>query len=215
LGPETAVVSLQNGIDNEEKLAAAVGASRVIGGAAFILATVSEPGVITQVGNVARIVLGELDGSLSRRARGLLEAFQTARVDAELTDNICSVLWSKLAFICAQAGLTAVTRLPIGEIRSVPETWGLLECLVAEVCRLAEVEGVNLPPDTVGRHLAFARQLDPNSFSSLFHDMRTGKRMKLDALHGAVVRKAERHGLSVPMNHAIYALLRPWALKNP
>src|SRR6478735_11602667 len=105
VGEGTAVVSLQNGVENEEKLARAVGEDHVMGGAAFIFAGIAEPGVIVHSGGPASITFGELDGRATQRAPCLLSWCERAGFQAELSASISAVLWAKLAFICAQAGL--------------------------------------------------------------------------------------------------------------
>jgi 2-dehydropantoate 2-reductase len=119
IGENTAVVSLQNGVENEDKIAQAVGKDHVMGGAAFIFAEIAEPGVIVHTGGPTSITFGELDGHTSERAKRLLACCEQAGFGAELSANIKTVLWAKLAFICAQAGMTAAVRLPIREIRTV------------------------------------------------------------------------------------------------
>jgi 2-dehydropantoate 2-reductase len=210
----TAVVSLQNGVDNEEKIAARIGPGRVLGGVSFILAHIAEPGVIEQTGTVLRTVFGELDGSRSERAEQLLAEFQGAGIDSDLTDDIQAVLWDKYAYLCALAGLTAATRLPIGELLRVPESRELFRRMIAEVAEVALAEGVMLDDDIVDQKTAFSEQLEPESFSSLHHDLVTGHRLELDALHGELTRRAARHGISVPVSETIYALLRPWEIAH-
>jgi 2-dehydropantoate 2-reductase len=214
IGVDTAVVSLQNGIDNEDKLAAAVGAGHVIGGAAFIFSTISAPGVITHTGGPARMVFGEMNGSVSARVKQLLAACQGAAIDSEVPADIRAVLWTKYAFICAVAGMTAALRLPLGEIRACSESWTMFARILTEVISLARAEGVPLPANVVEQQLAFAMGLDPGSFSSLHHDLVTGRRMELEALHGTAVRRGARLGVSMPACEAIHAILRPWALRN-
>src|SRR5215471_4148402 len=97
VGDDTAVVSLQNGVENEEKLARAVGEDHVLGGAAFIFAEIAEPGVIRHTGGPASITFGELDGSASHRAKRLLACCAQAGFTAELSASIKTVLWAKLA----------------------------------------------------------------------------------------------------------------------
>jgi 2-dehydropantoate 2-reductase len=205
----TAVVSLQNGVDNEEKIAARIGAEHVVGGASFILAHIAAPGVVERTGSVQRVVFGELDGSRSARADELLAAFRAARVDADLTEDIRRVLWDKFAFLCALAGLTAVTRAPIDEILRVPESRELFRQMVGEGVAVARAEGVDLGDDVVDEKTAFAETLEPGSFSSLHHDLVSGRRLELDALHGELARRARRHGLSVPVTATVFGLLRP------
>jgi 2-dehydropantoate 2-reductase len=122
VGDQTAIISLQNGVDNEEKIAGVVGGSKVMGGAAYIFSTIIEPGVIAHSGGPALLLFGEMDGTRSERAERLLEMSRKAGIDADVPDDIRRVLWDKLAFICAQAGMTASVRLPIGEIRTVEES---------------------------------------------------------------------------------------------
>jgi 2-dehydropantoate 2-reductase len=214
LGDGTAVVSLQNGVDNEEKLARVVGDHHVMGGVAYIFAGITEPGVVVHTGGSTSIVFGELDGHESARARQLLASCQQAGFGAELSPAITTVLWAKLAFICAQAGMTATVRLPIGEIRSVDAAWAGFQRLVQEVCAVAAADGHPVPPTAQEGIVAAGQTVEPGSFSSLHDDLVAGRRMELEALHGFVVRRASEHGVPVPMSEAVYAILKPWAVRN-
>ena len=214
LADDTAVISFQNGIDNEDKIAAVIGERHVVGGAAFIFVNVAEPGVLRHTGGPGRLVFGELDGSETERAGRFLELCARAAIPAEMTSGIRSVLWSKFAFILAQAGMTAATRLPIGEIRETPESWEMFRRIIEEVCRTARAEGVQLPDDLVERHLEFGARLEPTGRSSLHHDLVTGHRMELDALHGELVRRARGRQVDAPMCEAVHAILKPWANRN-
>ncbi|MDP8955950.1 MAG: 2-dehydropantoate 2-reductase [Actinomycetota bacterium] len=213
LKPGTAVVSLQNGVDNEEKIAASVGWDHVMGGVTYIFASIAEPGVITDAGGPAKVIFGEFGSSTSSRAKRLLDLFQRAGVNAELSDNIRGAIWYKFTFIVALAGMTAAVRLPIGDIRTTRESWEMFRRILEEVCAVAAAEGVILPQDTVDQHMRFAEGLEAESYSSLYHDMTHGNRMELEALHGTAVRLGHRHGVAVPMCEAIYATLRPWAAR--
>lgn len=215
IGDDTAVISLQNGVDNEEKLAAEVGREHVVGGVAYIFSTIASPGTIEHTGGPARIVFGELDGSETERGRTFLEWCERADgMEASLSGEIWAELWEKYAFICAQAGTTAAIRLPIGNIRETEESWTLFVDLLDEVVDVAAAEGVELPDDTTEAWIEFAKDLEPDAYSSLHHDMTRGNEMELEALHGTVVRKAERHGVEVPRSRTVYAILRPWDEKN-
>jgi len=214
VGNGTAVLSLQNGVENEEKLARAVGEDHVMGGAAFIFAEIAEPGVITHTGGPTSITFGELDGRVSERAERLLASCERAGFGAELSADIKTVLWAKLAFICAQAGTTAAVRLPIGDIRSADAAWAAFRRLVAEVCAVAAADGSPVPQAAQERAVALAQGLEPGDFSSLHDDLVAGRRMELEALHGFVVRRAAQHGLAVPTSETVYAVLQPWAIRN-
>ncbi|NHN47671.1 2-dehydropantoate 2-reductase [Halostella sp. JP-L12] len=215
LGEDGAVVSFQNGVDNERWLAEEVGEDRVVGGVAYIFSTIGDPGVVEHTGGPARFVYGELDGKRSDRIEALDDALSACDgVDAVLADDVRIELWRKFAFICAQAGMTATTRLPIGEVRDADASWEMFRRLLEEVCAVARAEGVDLPEDTVEDWLDFARDLDPDMYSSLHYDLTHGKRMELDGLHGSVVRHADDAGVDAPMNEAVEAVLRPWADRN-
>lgn len=212
LHEHTAVVSLQNGVDNEDKLAGAIGEQHVLGGVVYLFASVTEPGVIAHTGGVGGLLFGELDGSVSARAERLRELCGEAGIPAELVTDVRARLWQKFAFICAQAGITASARTSLGRIRETPETWQLYRHIVDEVATLAAAEGVALAPELAAAPLAWAHALEPTAFSSLYDDLVRGRPLELDALHGVVVRRSREHGLRAPMCEAIYALLKPHAI---
>jgi 2-dehydropantoate 2-reductase len=210
----TAVVSFQNGIDNEEKLAAAIGWEHVVGGVCYVFSAIAEPGVISHTGGPTSLIFGEFSGQRTRRVERLLDLCRQAGVRAEIADDIRVALWSKYAFLCALAGMTAAVRLPIGEIRADPAARATFGAIVEEGWRLAGAEGVPLAADFVDRQMAFVDGLEAEGFSSLHHDLVTGHRMELEPLHGELVRRAERAGMDVPASRAVYAILSPWARRN-
>jgi len=168
----TALVSFQNGVDNERWLADEIGEKYVCGGVAYIFSTIGAPGVVEHTGGPARFVYGELDGEPTDRIRRLDGALSAAPgVEAVLADDVRVELWRKFVFICAQAGVTAATRLPVGEIRETETTWRLYRRVMEEVAAVARAEGVDLPDGTVDEWAEFARELDPESYSSLHHDL--------------------------------------------
>jgi 2-dehydropantoate 2-reductase len=214
VGDDTMVVSLQNGVDNEERIAAVIGDGHVVGGLAFIFSVVTDPGVVSHTAGPARIIFGEMDGRRSDRVEHLLAWCAKAGIDAEVPPDIRRAIWDKFSFICAQSGTTAAVRLPIGAIRDTPETWTLFRRLVEETYAVARARGVTVGEGAVEERLAFAESLEPDTHSSLHHDLVTGHRMELEGLHGTVIRLAGEHGAAVPMTEAIYAVLRPWARRN-
>jgi 2-dehydropantoate 2-reductase len=185
-----------------------------VGGAAYIFATIGAPGLIEHTGGPARLVVGEMSGGSSARVGRLVEAFRAAGVDIDESPDIRAVLWSKFSFICAQAGVTSASRLPIGEILASPAGRDLFRSISAEVCAVAAAEGVVLAPDLPDKNLRFAEQLEPDSTSSLYHDLVHGHRLELDALLGEVVRRGENHGLDVSASRVLYAVLAPSAARN-
>ena len=215
LGETTAVVSFQNGVDNERWIAETIGEDHVVGGVAYIFSTIKEPGVVEHTGGPARFIVGELDGRRTDRIEALDGALSGSDgIEAVLADDISVELWRKFTLICAQAGMTAATRLPLGEIREIDASWEMYGRLMEEVDAVARAEGVDLPDGTVDEWLDFARELEPDTYSSLHYDLTHDKRMELDAIHGSVVRHASDVDVEAPMNEAVHAILRPWADRN-
>ncbi len=209
VGPETVILSLQNGVNNEEKIGAIVGPGHVLGGVAYVFAAIESPGVIFHsLGG--RVVFGELDGSESSRAQRIHAAFARAGIPVELSRQIQRVLWEKYLFIVALGGMTAVTRCPVGVIRSVPETRTMYRLILEELAALAKAVGVGLAPAAVDAVVMATDHLAPTAYSSLHSDLTRGKRLELEALHGHAVRLGERLGVSMPMCFAAYAALKPY-----
>lgn len=209
VGPGTGVLSIQNGVDNEDKLARLLGPGHVLGGVAQVFATIEAPGVIAH-SLLGRILFGEMDGADSARARAFLAACARAGIPAEISPDIVRTLWEKYVFLAAHAGMTALTRCPAGVIRALPETREMWRRIVDEMLALAAAAGAGLD---AGYADACVKQLDAvggNAYSSLHHDLVHGKRLELDALQGHAVRLAERHGVATPMLFAVYAALRPY-----
>lgn len=214
VGDDTAVISLQNGLDNEPALAEILGREHVMGGVAYILSTIAEPGVVEHTGGPASIIFGELDNERSERAERFLEWCERADVDATLSTDIQADLWEKAAFICALSGLTAAVRLPLGDIRETPETWSFFQDVIEEVETVASAADIDVRDDLVDHWLSFAQELGADSYSSLHYDMTHGKPMELEALHGAIRRRADDHNVDIPATDALYAILKPWARRN-
>jgi 2-dehydropantoate 2-reductase len=209
VGPDTVVLCVQNGVDNEEKLEAILGKGRVLGGVVHILSTISAPGVITQTAGPRTLKFGEMDGRITPRTECLLQVFKHAAIQAELSTHILVDLWEKFLFICAHGGVTALGRLSIGEILACPPTADFYRGVMEEIAAVGRAKGVPLPDDAVERALAFARSLQPHMRSSLAHDLSQGNRLEVETLSGTVVRYGREVGVPTPYNFAIYACLRP------
>ena len=157
IGRETLVVPLQNGVDAPSELSAVLGAERVLGGTCGTISRVTEPGVITSVGAVNFVKFGELDERPSERTERLRQAFDRAGVKAEIPASIHVAMWEKFLFVVSMGGVGAVTRAPIGVVRSVPETRGMLEASMREIFAVARARGIAIPDDTVARSMRTSR----------------------------------------------------------
>lgn len=210
IGPRTSVLSLQNGVDNEEKIDRLLGPGRALGGVTLIESTISAPGCILQTSPMHRITFGELAGGTSHRCQAIQRTFLEAGLDSHVVDDIRLPLWNKFLFICAMAGLTTVTRSPIGPIVACQETRALLAQVMREVEAVGRAQGVALASDVVERNLGFADGLLPGMKSSMQRDLERGNRLEAEALNGAVVRLGRAAGIPTPANEAIYACLKLW-----
>ncbi|MFB6077764.1 MAG: ketopantoate reductase family protein [Halarchaeum sp.] len=222
LKDDGAVLSLQNGVDNEPALADAVGTERVWGGVTYIFSTIAEPGRIAHTGGPGRIIFGQyhdIDDAAPDRPTltdDFLAACDAATgVRADYTDTVHATLWDKFALICAQGGLTAAARQPFRAIHEDEEAWRLYRRVMEEVVALAHAEGVRFDWDPIAKWLdAMAEMDNDDNYSSLHYDLTHRKRMELDALHGSVVRRAREHAVDVPANETINAVLSPQATEN-
>jgi 2-dehydropantoate 2-reductase len=210
VGPDTAVLSLQNGVESLEVVDRLLGRGHAVGGAAYVFATIEAPGVIVhRLGG--KIVFGETSGTITPRAERFRTALEKAGIPCELTTEIVRALWEKYLLITAQAGMTAVTRCPVGVIRALPATWTMYRRILEELAAVAAAAGIALAPDTVDRIVQQASALGADAYSSLYHDLTHGKRLELEALHGHAVRLGERFGVPTPTVFAVYAALLPHA----
>ncbi|MDR7519208.1 MAG: 2-dehydropantoate 2-reductase [Armatimonadota bacterium] len=209
VGPEAVVLSLQNGVDNEEHLARLFGPERVLGGVVYMLSTIQEPGVVQQTGGPRTLTFGEWRGGLSDRVRYWERLMNEAGILATASEDVVREKWVKFAFICALAGMTALTRLPIGEIRACPPSWEMFRQILEEVVAVGGARGVRLGRDVVEAHLALAQRVEPHMTSSLHYDLIHGKRLEVEALHGTVVRYGREAGVPTPACEAVYAALLP------
>src|SRR5579864_214687 len=212
VGPETAILCLQNGVETEDRLGAIYGPRRILGGVTYVSAAVEAPGVIRHTGPTGDIVFGEMDGSMTPRVRTIEGTLRRAGVGADGTTEIVRRLWEKFVFICANAGMTASARVPVGEVLRHPESRTMYRGLMEEAAAVGAARGIPLS-GVVDRQIRIAEELVAgkgfHTFSSLHNDLAGGRRMELDALCGAVVRMGRECGVATPLNFAVVAVLRP------
>jgi len=214
LGPDTAVVSLQNGIDNEPKIADAIGWDHVLGGSAYIFAAIREPGIVVASGPRS-IVFGEwTGGDPSHRVEAILAAAAAGGVGASTSPDIQAAKWEKYVLLAALSAVSAATQLPLGDIRRSPAAVSVLRDLMTEVWAVGRASGVRLDDGLVDRQFALVMSQGDDSRASLQTDLVRGRRMEIEALQGATLRLGREFGVATPNMSAAYAILEPWAIRN-
>jgi len=207
IGPDTGIISFQNGVQKDEILREAFGDRAVMGGVAYIATNIDRPGVIKHTGTMQRLIFGEYDGRRSARAEALLEASLRGGINAELSDDIRKAIWEKFVFLVGLSGSTTTMRETIGPIRSNPRSRRFLSELMREAVAVGRALGVALPSDFAEQRLAFVDGLPEQMTSSMHHDLNAGKRLEVSWLSGGVARLGEQAGVPTPMNRAVWDIL--------
>ncbi|MBP8645025.1 MAG: 2-dehydropantoate 2-reductase [Syntrophobacteraceae bacterium] len=205
---DTVLMSLQNGIDNIDKLIGFYGQERVVGATAFVEAVKVSPGVVAHRGRVGRIVFGEMTGQRSERVEKILDLFRLAGIDAEVSTNIQEVLWSKFLFICGVHGVSTLSRSSLGLVLALPETRELMTGVMQEVKELARRKGIPLPASVVEDALALADSYDKGFKCSMLQDLQWRRPMEIEAINGMVVKMGRDLGVPTPFNLAVYSCLK-------
>ena len=221
LGPDTLVVTLQNGVSSAARVGAVVGPERVLAGPTYIATALKAPGVIEQTGTHRRIVFGEVDPTRASPAAGdaagpsarvgaLAELLRLADIQAEPVADARVPLWEKFIYLAPFAAVTGAARQPAGVVWSTPSLRATFEAAVAETAAVARAEGIAVAPDVLQRVRSYMEALPAGTRSSLLIDLQAGKRIELDALAGDVVRRASALGVPTPVMATLAATLTPY-----
>ena len=215
IGPETAVIPLQNGVDAADRLLPILGAGAVMGGVAQISASIAGPGVIQQVGTFMRIIFGELDGRKSARGERLLAQCEKAGFDATLSDQIQTDLWMKFILLATNASMVALARQPIGGLRDDPDIRPLFIAAANEVMAVGRARGVKIPDNAIETVMSLTDHLPPPQRPSMALDLERGNRLELPWLSGKVVEFGRQLGVPTPTHNLLYAMLKPYIMGKP
>ena len=213
VGEHTFVVPLQNGVDAPAQLVEILGAEHVMGGLCQISAFIAGVGHIRHVGIEPYIAFAELDNRPSQRAESLRKSFEKAGVKAEIPTDIHRAMWQKFLFIASISAVGALTRVPVGILRSLPETRHLLIDVMQEVVAVAQAHRVNLTLDSIDAKMAFIDSMPSDVIPSMQRDILEGRPSELDALVGAILRKGEEVNIPTPLSSLIYQSLSPQELR--
>jgi 2-dehydropantoate 2-reductase len=208
VGPQTRVITFQNGVDSVERMAPILGGERVVGGSAYIASVIGAPGVISHTSQFAKMVCGRIDGKPDVELAAFVTAAQEAGIDIAQSENINRERWEKFIFLVGLSGATGATRMPLGAILADPDTRAFFQSLMGEVIALAQASGLALRPDFLQSRMKFADTAPPGMKASLLHDLERGNRIELDWLAGKVVALGRELGVPTPSNDAVYAVLK-------
>jgi len=204
-----AVMTIQNGVENEAALCTVLPRESVMGGNARVGAELTAPGKLLHTAS-GIIEFGELDGSETPRAQRMAEAFKRAGVFGQFTRDLKSVRWKKLMGNNGTNTVSALARCTLGEMFAEPESDALVLRLINETAMVGRAEGAKISDEDVEALYNVARNFSNASAikTSTLQDLERGKRLEYDAISGAVVRAARRHSLSVPATETVHALLK-------
>ena len=206
VGREAAIVTLQNGVDNAERLEAALG-REVVPAVVYVAVEMAGDGHVRHHGR------GELLIGRAAASEAIAAAFHAANVPVEISDNVAGALWAKLIVNSAYNALSAITQLPYGRLMQNPDVPAVMRDVVDECLAVARASGVEVPAD-VHETLPRIAQTMPGQLSSTAQDLARGKKSEIEHLNGAVVRKGEALGVRTPVNRALLALVQLLERKN-
>ena len=207
IGPETAILTLQNGIGSADELGEAFGRDRVILGVTYIDGIKKAPGVVGELDAASSLVFGEEDGRETERAVAVRDALWNAGVEAELAAAVTVELWKKLVFICGLSGMMCITNGSLAEVLDTPETLDLTWRVLREGEAVARAEGVALDADVVEAAMTRFQEGKHSMLSSMKVDLDRGNPLEVGVLNGAVARLGGQLGVPTPVNAFITSCL--------
>jgi 2-dehydropantoate 2-reductase len=216
LGPNTRVITLQNGVDSYERIAPIVGAERAIPGVTYVVSVIDRPGVIKQTSQFQSIICGAIDGKPDPMLTAFVEAATAAGINITQSDNIQRDRWHKFIFLSATSGATSITRMTMGPILADPDMRNLFRNIMRETLAVGQASGVTLDNGFVDERMAFADKNTPASMkASMANDLDRGNRLELDWLAGRVSQLGKQLNVPTPVNDVIYAALKPYRNGKP
>jgi 2-dehydropantoate 2-reductase len=215
VGKESVIIPVLNGMDHINILNEELGPEHVLGGMAMIVAHLSEPGIIEQIGQLHFLEFGELTGEISERCAQLENELLNASIELKASDNIMERMWWKLCIVSGFAGVYSVVRGNNAVVSSSPETIVLLREAILEAISVAQASGINLPLEFVDEILAGRENTPPQYKPSMLVDLENGKPLELEAIIGVITRLGKAHDVPTPINSYIYACLKPYLNGNP
>jgi 2-dehydropantoate 2-reductase len=210
LKPDTAVISLLNGVSAPDRISQILGRRHAVPGLTLVPSNIASPGVIAHVGQKTDITFGEVDGSQSQRLETFSHLCRLAGLDAQISQDITTGMWSKFVGWSSVSVVAAASRKPFAVIQSTPELLDLFRDLATEAWRVGRAKGAQLPDDLVDALVRIILSYPPEAKPSMLVDLERGNRIELETACGTVVAMGEEMGVDTPINRALHAILLPY-----
>jgi 2-dehydropantoate 2-reductase len=216
IGPNSRLITLQNGVDSVERIAPILGADQTIGGIAAIATVIDTPGVIKQTSSFAMMRFGRADKRADATLQAFVDAGKAAQIDVAIADDIERERWQKFIFLTAMAGATSALRSSIGPIVADPELRGFFRQLMEEAFAIGKAKGVALDPAYIESRMDFVcNKVEPGMKASMAHDLERGNRLELDWLAGKVREFGRALNIPTPASDTVYTVLKLHRLGTP
>ncbi len=209
IGPNTRLITFQNGIDSVERISKILGPEKVVGGIAYIATNLVAPGTIKQTSQFHQVLFGHADNHADAVLDAFVAAGKAAKLDIVLTPQIETELWKKFIFLTAMTGGTAALRSPVGPIFSDPETKAFFRQLMQEAFNVGKAKGIALDPAYIDERMNFVEtKTTPTMKGSMANDLDRGGRLELDWLSGKVRALGRELNIPTPASDTVYTVLK-------
>jgi 2-dehydropantoate 2-reductase len=215
IGPDTRIITLQNGVDSYERVSKIHGTDKTIAGTAYIAAVLGGPGIVRHTSKFAIMRCGRMDGKPDAKLSAFVEAAKAANIDIQPQEDMNRERWQKFIFLSAMAGANCATRLPIGQILSDPDTRAFYKKLMSECLTVGQRSGARVPDNWVDDRMVFSDNAPPGMKASMLHDLEAGNRLELDWLTGKIVSLGKELGVPTPASETVYAAVKLHRMGRP
>ncbi len=212
LTEKTVILTLQNGIDTEDRLLARIQRDCVVGGVAYIYSRIAEPGVIEHY-KKGGVAIGELMGYESERLLAIRELFASAGIPCQLSKDIRRTKWEKMCWNCVFNPITVLLNDRVAKALDHSEMMGVIRQIVGEVAAVAATLKVPLPPDMAERVVKASQEIR-DIHTSMYDDWKAGRPTEIDYLNGYIVEQGRRLGIPTPVNEALTAMIKAVTVKE-
>src|SRR6476620_4632352 len=208
VGPNTRVITLQNGVDSYERVSAILGKEHVVPGTAYIAAVLGGPGVMLHTSKFATMRVGRMDGTPDAKLAAFVEAGKAANIDIQPQDDMNRERWQKFIFLSSMAGVNCLMREPIGKVLADPDTRAFYKKLMQECLAVGQKSGAKVPNSWIDDRMTFSDNAPLGMKASMLHDLEAGNRLELDWLTGKIVALGKELGVPTPGSDAVYAAVK-------